>query len=254
MSFFRGADAYDRFMGRYSCRSTRSSPISPLSPPVSERSTSAAARARSPPSWSRRVGTAAVVGRRPLGAVRRRRSGAPPRGRRAARRPPSSCRSQDGAFDATLAQLVVHFMADPVAGLGEMARVTRPGGVVAACVWDHGGGQGPLSPFWDAARELDPGVDDESQLAGAREGHSAELFQAAGTARDRGDRAHGRVEHPTSRSGGSRSRSASARPARTSPVSTRRAGRSFANRCRERLPSAPFVLEARAWAARGRAA
>ena len=43
----------------------------------------------------------------------------------------------DDAFDAVLAQLVVHFMADPVAGLAEMARVARPGGTVAACVWDH---------------------------------------------------------------------------------------------------------------------
>ena len=58
----------------------------------------------------------------------------------------------DGAFDATLAQLVVHFMKDPIAGLTEMGRVTRPDGVVAACVWDHGGSQGPLRLFWDAAR------------------------------------------------------------------------------------------------------
>jgi SAM-dependent methyltransferase len=85
-----------------------------------------------------------------------------------------------GSFDAALAQLVVHFMADPVAGLAEMARVTRPGGVVAACVWDHGGGRGPLSPFWEAAKELDPNVDDESGLAGAREGHLAELLSTAG--------------------------------------------------------------------------
>ena len=61
----------------------------------------------------------------------------------------------DATFDAALAQLVVHFMADPVAGLREMARVTRQGGVVAACVWDHAGGQGPLGLFWSAARELD---------------------------------------------------------------------------------------------------
>jgi ubiquinone/menaquinone biosynthesis C-methylase UbiE len=40
----------------------------------------------------------------------------------------------DDAFDFTLAQLVVHFMADAVAGVREMARVTRSGGVVAACV------------------------------------------------------------------------------------------------------------------------
>jgi SAM-dependent methyltransferase len=86
----------------------------------------------------------------------------------------------DDTFDAALAQLVVHFMADPVGGLGEMARVTRPGGVVAACVWDNAGGHGPLSPLWIAARELDPTVRDESGGAGAREGHLAELAGQAG--------------------------------------------------------------------------
>jgi len=62
----------------------------------------------------------------------------------------------DDTFDAALAQLVVHFMADPVAGLREMARVTRAGGRVAACVWDHAGERGPLTPFFKVARELDP--------------------------------------------------------------------------------------------------
>ena len=86
----------------------------------------------------------------------------------------------DDGFDAALAQLVVHFMDDPAAGLGEMARVTRSSGVVAACVWDHGGGEGPLSRFWNAARELDPNVTDESRLAGARQGHLAELLREVG--------------------------------------------------------------------------
>ena len=49
----------------------------------------------------------------------------------------------DKSFDVALAQLVVHFMPDPVAGLREMRRVTRRGGVVAACVWDHGRRPGP---------------------------------------------------------------------------------------------------------------
>ena len=71
-------------------------------------------------------------------------------------------------------------MTDPVRGLGEMGRVTRKDGVVAACVWDHAGGQGPLKVFWDAARSLDPDVDDESWRAGTREGHLAQLFQEAG--------------------------------------------------------------------------
>jgi SAM-dependent methyltransferase len=86
----------------------------------------------------------------------------------------------DGAFDAALAQLVVHFMADPVRGLTEMARVTRPGGVVAACVWDHAGGSGPLAAFWQAVHDLDPSAADEAALAGAREGHLADLCSAAG--------------------------------------------------------------------------
>jgi SAM-dependent methyltransferase len=86
----------------------------------------------------------------------------------------------DGTFDAALAQLVVHFMTDPVAGLREMGRVTRPGGVVSACVWDHAGGRGPLSVFWRAVRQLDPAADDESDLAGVREGHLAALFTQAG--------------------------------------------------------------------------
>jgi SAM-dependent methyltransferase len=87
----------------------------------------------------------------------------------------------DDRFDLTLAQLVVHFMTDPVAGLVEMARVTRPGGLVAANVWDHGtGGGGPLDSFWQAARDIDPQVRDESALAGAREGQLAELCTAAG--------------------------------------------------------------------------
>jgi SAM-dependent methyltransferase len=86
----------------------------------------------------------------------------------------------DAGFDACLAQLVVHFMSDPVAGLAEMSRVTRPGGVVAACVWDHAGDGGPVSLFWRGVRDLDPAAPDESGLAGAREGHLAELARAAG--------------------------------------------------------------------------
>jgi SAM-dependent methyltransferase len=87
---------------------------------------------------------------------------------------------QDAEFDTTLAQLVVLLMEDPAAGVAEMTRVTRKRGVVAASVWDYAGGRGPVSMLWDAARELDPDVADESHLAGVREGHLAELFDAAG--------------------------------------------------------------------------
>ena len=88
-------------------------------------------------------------------------------------------------------------MTDPAAGLAEMRRVTRQDGVVAACVWDHAGGQGPLSPLWNAARELDPAVDDESRLAGAREGDLAQLFESAGLREVEETALSVSVEHPT---------------------------------------------------------
>ncbi|WP_237740739.1 class I SAM-dependent methyltransferase [Crystallibacter crystallopoietes] len=76
----------------------------------------------------------------------------------------------DDAFDCALAQLVVHFMTDPVAGVRQMGRVTRPGGVVAACVWDHAGGTGPLSTFWRAVHDVDPEAHGENYLPGCGKG------------------------------------------------------------------------------------
>lgn len=157
----------------------------------------------------------------------------------------------DDDFDASLAQLVVHFMSDSVAGLAEMARVTRHDGVVAACVWDHAGGQGPLSLFWRAARELDPRIEDESQLAGTRQGHLAQLFVAAGLRQVEEAVLSAGFEHPTfdewwdpfTQGVG---------PA-GSYVATLGAEQraELRERCREVLPLAPFVLTAHAWAARG---
>jgi SAM-dependent methyltransferase len=63
---------------------------------------------------------------------------------------------EDASFDAVLAQLVVNFMADPEAGASEMARVTTPGGKVAACVWDYAGEMTLMRNFWDAACEVEP--------------------------------------------------------------------------------------------------
>ena len=62
----------------------------------------------------------------------------------------------DSEFDAVLSQLVVNFMSDPQAGLGEMRRVIRPGGTVAAAVWDYAGDMILLRRFWDAAVAHDP--------------------------------------------------------------------------------------------------
>ena len=94
-------------------------------------------------------------------------------------RRPEDCRSRTRTFDAAIAQLVVHFMADPVRGLDEMRR-GRPGAAtVAASVWDHGGGEGPLSIYWEVVRELDPRTRDES-ARGRTRGHLAGLFAVAG--------------------------------------------------------------------------
>ena len=56
----------------------------------------------------------------------------------------------DDTFDVAAACLVVHFMPDPVAGLAEMARVTRPGGWTSAAVWDLAGARAPMWPVWAA--------------------------------------------------------------------------------------------------------
>jgi SAM-dependent methyltransferase len=69
----------------------------------------------------------------------------------------------DAAFDYALAQLVVNFMTDPVAGVREMWRVTRPGGTVAAAVWDYAGEMTLLRRFWDAAVALDPSAADRDE-------------------------------------------------------------------------------------------
>ena len=90
----------------------------------------------------------------------------------------------DGKFDAALSQLVVNFMADAKAGVREMARVTRPGGLVASCVWDYGGEMTLLRAFWDAAREVDPergaAADEAVVMPWCAEGELAELWRAAG--------------------------------------------------------------------------
>lgn len=73
----------------------------------------------------------------------------------------------DASFDAALAQLVINLVDDPAAGAREMARVVRPGGVVAACVWDAR--EMPLlSSFWSAAADIAPeevgNVDERKQV------------------------------------------------------------------------------------------
>ena len=157
----------------------------------------------------------------------------------------------DDGFDAALAQLVVHFMKDPVAGLREMARVTRPGGAVLASVWDHAGGRGPLSLFWRAVLDLDPHARDESALPGALEGELVQLAEQAGLADVEPFTLEVSVPlatfeewwEPYTRGVG---------PAGEYVAHLDDAGRAaLAAHCRELLPDPPFDLSATAWCVRG---
>ena len=250
MSFTVAAEAYDRFMGRYSI---------PLAPQLAALADVVVGQrvldvGCGPGALTtelvKRLGPAAVSAVDPsepfVAAARERHPGVDVEQASAEDLP-----FPDQAFDASLAQLVVHFMADPVTALREMARVTRKHGVVAACVWDHAGGHGPLSLYWDAARELDPDVEDESQLAGAREGHLGELFEAAGLREIEETHLAVNAEHPTFEDWWEPFKlgvgPAGDYAARLDP----RQQTELRERCREKLPTAPFVLTARAWAARG---
>jgi SAM-dependent methyltransferase len=251
MSFAVAATAYDRFMGRYS---------EPLAPPFADFAGITGGErvldvGSGPGALTaelvRRVGAESVVAvdpSEPFVTAARERFPAVDVQRAQAEELPFAADS----FDAALAQLVVHFMADPVAGIREMARVSRPGGVVVACVWDHAGTGGPLSRFWEVAHELRPDLDDESHLPGAREGHLAELFAAAGVEEVEDGSVSISVEHPTFEDwwepftlgvGPAGAHVAALDPA---------AREELRERCRERLPEPPFVVSARAWAARGR--
>ena len=159
----------------------------------------------------------------------------------------------DDTFDVALAQLVVHFMADPVQGLREMRRVTRPGGIVAACVWDHAGGRGPLTAFWSAVRELDPAADDESDLPGVCEGQLASLFTQAGLNRAHVTTLTVRVRHasfddwwrPFTLGVGPAGAYLAALPPDRRTV--------LREQCRRLLAPGPVEITATAWAATGRA-
>jgi SAM-dependent methyltransferase len=184
MGFEVSADAYDRFMGRFS---------TPLAARfVAEAGIGAGLRVLDVGSGpgaltgalAATVGADHVVAVDPMPvfveSLQERHPGVAAQVAPAERLPFS-----DGEFDAALAALVVPFMADPVAGLCEMVRVTRPGGTVAATVWQHAAGTSPLSPFWDGVRDVDPTAVNESVAAGTREGHLAELFADAGIPRTR---------------------------------------------------------------------
>ncbi len=87
----------------------------------------------------------------------------------------------DGVFDIALAQLVLHFVTDPGLVASELRRVVRPGGIVAACMWDFANGMQMLRHFWDAALSVDNDAPDEARtMRFGGEGEIAVLFEQAG--------------------------------------------------------------------------
>lgn len=54
-------------------------------------------------------------------------------------------------FDAVVSGLVLNFVPEPARAVAEMKRVARPGGTVAAYVWDYAGKMELMRYFWDAA-------------------------------------------------------------------------------------------------------
>lgn len=62
---------------------------------------------------------------------------------------------EDGRFDRAMSLLVLHFVPEAGKAVSEMARVVRPGGMVAAAVWDHYGGMSGMRMMWDTAAMLD---------------------------------------------------------------------------------------------------
>ncbi len=250
MSFDVAAEAYDRYMGRYSrLLSGQLADLASIRRGQRVLDVGCGTGALTGELVAR-LGPSAVAAVDPsepfVAATRARHPGVDVRQAPAERLP-----FPDDAFDAALAQLVVHLMKDSVAGITEMARVTRRDGVVAACVWDHAGSQGPLRLFWDAARALDPDVDDESDLPGTRDGQLAELFEAAGLREIEATALTVSLEHPTfdawwepfTRGVG---------PAGDYLASLDADRRTeLRDGCRRSVPSEPFVIAAVAWAARG---
>ena len=250
MTFAVPADAYDRFMGRYSTQ---------LSAQLADLAGVRGGQRVLDVGCGPGALTAELVGRvgassvaavdpsEPFVAAARERHPEVDVHQAAAEELPFA----DAAFDAALAQLVVQFMSDPGAGVSEMRRVTQPGGVVAASVWDHGGGRGPLSPFWRAARELDPALGGESHGVGASDGELARLFSAAGLSDVEQTALSVRVEHPSFEEWWEPFELG------VGPAGAYVAGldaerrTELRERCRATLPDPPFTVEAQAWAARG---
>lgn len=88
----------------------------------------------------------------------------------------------ESSFDQSLSMLVFHLISNPDKAASEMRRVTRPGGIVAACTWDGAGGMELSSIFWAEAIKADPAAEAHAEKAGScnLEGELSRLWEATG--------------------------------------------------------------------------
>lgn len=163
----------------------------------------------------------------------------------------------DAAFDRTLSLLVMNFIPDRDKALREMIRVTRPGGTVAAAVWDYEAGMEMLRVFWDEAVALAPaaGLRDERHMPLCRAGELGAFWRAHGLVGVQESPLTIRMDFPSFDDywepflGGQG-------PAGAYVASLTEADRAaLAARLRRRLaarePAGPVTLTARAWAVKG---
>lgn len=250
MSFQVAPTAYDRFRGRYS---------RPLAIEFADwLGVSAGQRALDVGSGpgaltevlADRLGPASVVAVDPSGpfvaAIRERLPGVTAIQASAEQLPLA-----DEEFDVVAAQLVVQFMTDPLAGVTELRRVTRAGGVVALNVWDFQGARSPLSAFLRVLKALEPTADDESDRTGARRGQLGALLREAGCRDVEESELSVTVTSPTFEDwwepytlgvGPAGSQLAALAPEQR---------REMRERCREALGEGPIHTPATAWVARG---
>lgn len=179
MTFALPRDSYDRYMGRYSERLAPALlDFAEVGPGMRALDVGCGPGALTAV-LAERLGPSSVAAADPseplLSACRDRVPGADARVASAAGLP-----WPDDSFHAVLSQLVLNFLPDADAALTEMLRVTRPGGLVAACTWDYAGGMTMLRMFWDAAQATDPTAPDEGRMAYCSEGELIDLWTRTG--------------------------------------------------------------------------
>ena len=146
--FTAGGQAYESFMGRYS------RPLAPLFADLADVGPGLHAldvgcgTGALTSELVRRLGADHVAGTDPSPMLQTARAQLPSVDLRAGSA--EALPFGDDSFDVVLAQLVLHFVSDPEQAVAEMRRVALPGGRVATCVWDEGGGMRMISAFVDA--------------------------------------------------------------------------------------------------------